>query len=130
MPITWRVGDGGRIHILFTGPYTSAEAEHVMNEIYASPGIAQPLRFLVDVRQTTPPDAEFVVNAITFWQLHVHDMWGAKIAVVTATEGQMSMANVSEQSVEWRDLPFTVRAFREADWSEAERWLAEAEGDS
>ena len=124
MPITWRPGDNGRIDVAFTAPYTTAESERVMKEIYERDDIARPLRFLVDVRQTSPPDAEFVVNAITFWQLHVSEMWGAKIAVVTATAGQLGMAHVSEQSAEGRDLPFKVRAFRESEWTDAERWLA------
>jgi hypothetical protein len=126
MAITWRVGNGGRIDVLFAGPYTSRESEDVMKEIYAQPGVARPLRFLVDVRQSNPPDTEFVINAVTFWQMHVHEMWGAKIAVVVATDGQKGMADISESSVEWRDLPFTLRAFREAEWKDAERWLADS----
>ena len=124
MPITWQLGDGGRIDILFSGPYTIQESEKVMERIFAQPGLSRPLRFLIDVRQSAPPDTEFVVNAITFWQLHISDMWGAKVAVVAATEGQVGMAHMSEQSVEGRDLPFTLRAFREAEWKDAERWLA------
>ncbi len=125
MPITWQTNEGGRIDIVFSGPYTSQESEQVMKEIYAKPGVPRPLRLLVDVRKTTPPDAEFVVNAVTFWQLHVREMWGAKIAVVAATDGQKSMADSSQQSVEWRDLPFSVRAFREAEWQDAETWLSQ-----
>lgn len=123
MPITWRVGNRGRIDISFDGPYTTEESERVMQEVYARPDLQRPLRFLVDVRRSTPPDAEFVVNAVTFWQMHVHDMWGAKIAVVVATDSQMGMADVSSQTVEWRDLPFMLRAFRESEWEDAERWL-------
>jgi hypothetical protein len=127
MPITWQMNDRGRIDIRFDGSYTTQESEQVMKEIYAHPGVRRPLRFLVDVRHTTPPDTEFVVNAVNFWQLHVHDMWGAKVAVVTATDGQMGMADVSEQSIEWRDLPFTLRGFREGEWRDAERWLGAAD---
>ena len=122
MPITWRANNG-RIDVIFTGVYTTAESERVMREIYAQPNLGRPLRFLVDVRHTSPPDTEFVVNAVTFWQLHVQDMWGAKVAVVAATDGQLGMADVSERAAESRELPFTVRAFREADWDDAERWL-------
>jgi hypothetical protein len=94
-----------------------------MQEVYGRTDLQRPLRFLVDVRRSTPPDAEFVVNAVTFWQMHVHDMWGARIAVVAATDGQMGMADISSQTVEWRDLPFMLRAFREDQWKDAERWL-------
>jgi hypothetical protein len=127
MPITWRRNAAGRIDVAFAEPYSTQESERVMKEIYSQPGLARPLRFLVDVRASTPPDTEFVVNAINFWQLHVRDMWGARVAVVAATDGQMGMADISEQSVEWRNLPFTVRAFRESEWQEAERWLAQKE---
>jgi hypothetical protein len=124
MAITWQVHDSGRLDVVFAGPYTAEESERVMTDIYAQPGLSRPLRFLVDVRQTTPPDTEFVVRAITFWQLHITDMWGARIAVVTATEGQMNMAGISSDTVEWRNLPFTVRPFRESEWEDAELWLA------
>ena len=129
MPINWRLSDGGRIDITFSDPYTQRESEKVMTDIYAKPGLDYPLRFLVDVRQSSPPDTEFVFNAITFWQLHVNDMWGAKIAVVAATDGQTGMADMSERTAEWRQLPFTVRSFREREWDDAVRWLAPTELD-
>jgi hypothetical protein len=125
MPITWRVGDGHRADVLFSGAYSAEESERVMKEIFAEPRLPRPLRLLVDVRHTVPPDAEFVVNAVTFWQLHVRDMWGARVAVVAATDSQLVMASVSEQAIEGRELPFTLRAFHESDWDRAERWLAE-----
>ena len=38
MPITWRVGgDGRRIEIVFTDPYSIPESERVMKEIFARP---------------------------------------------------------------------------------------------
>jgi hypothetical protein len=123
MPISWRVSDEGRIDISFADPYTIVESEKAMTEIYAQPGLQRPLRFLVDVRQSSPPNADFVLNAISFWQMHVSDMWGAKIAVVTATEGQAGMADMSGRAAEWRQLPFTIRPFPEAEWDEAVRWL-------
>lgn len=124
MPITWRVTDGGGITIVFSNPYSIAESEKTMKEIFASPEPRRPLRFLIDVRQSAAPDVEFVANAITFWQLHVHHMWDAKIAVVAATDDQLDMADMSERATESRDLPFSVRVFRESEWHEAERWLA------
>lgn len=125
MPITWDVCDR-RVNILFSDPYTASESEKVMNEIFARPGLARPLRFLVDVRQSTPPDIEFVGNAITFWQLHVRQMWGAKIAVVVSTERQGQMGQISERTAASRDLPFTIRVFNEDTGHDAERWLEEA----
>jgi hypothetical protein len=128
MPITWRVsGSGGRIDVVFTDPYTGPESEKVMREIFAAPGVTRPLGLLVDVRHSAAPDTEFVVNATTFFQLHVHEMWGAKVAVVAATEGQVGMGHMSERTAESRDLPFTVRVFRESEWHEAEQWLGHPE---
>ena len=126
MPITWRATDDDRITIVFSNPYSIAESEKAMKEIFATPGLGRPFRFLVDVRQTVAPDVEFVTSAITFWQLHVREMWDAKIAVVAATDDQISMADMSEQSTAARELPFTLRVFRESEWEEAERWLAGA----
>jgi hypothetical protein len=123
MPIRWRVGAGGIVDVLFSDPYTLAESEQAMKEIYARPGLARPLRFLVDVRKSAPPDTEFVANAITFWQLHVSDMWGAKVAVVADSERQVGMAHMSERTAASRELPFTVRVFHGSEWEEAERWL-------
>lgn len=121
MPITWRTGQGGRIDVAFSDPYSLPESEKVMKEIYARPDVGRPLRFLVDVRQSSPPDADFVLNAVTFWQAHVRDMWKAKVAVVAATDAQIDKAEFTERSAAWRDLPFTLRVFR--DVPEAERWL-------
>jgi hypothetical protein len=126
VPIAWRVGGTGRIDIEFSDPYSIAESEKVMNDIYAAPGLRRPFRFLVDVRKSAAPDAEFVVSAITFWQLHVSDMWGAKIAVLTANDAQVGMARVSERSAESRGLPFTVGVYRAAESDEAEQWLEQA----
>jgi hypothetical protein len=123
MPITWQLAPSGHVEIVFSDPYSQIEAEKVMTHIYSEPGVPRPLRFLVDVRQSTPPDAEFVVNAITFWQLHVSHMWNAKIAVVAATERQAGMAELSELSAESRDLPFTIKRFYESERGDAERWL-------
>src|SRR4029450_2942738 len=50
MPITWRL-NGNRIDIAFSDPYTLAESERVMREVFADPRAKRPLRFLVDVRQ-------------------------------------------------------------------------------
>jgi hypothetical protein len=85
--------------------------------------LARPLRFLVDVRHSAAPDTEFVSNAITFWQLHVDKMWGAKVAIITATEGQARMAHVSEMTAESRELPFTLRVFDQSELAEAQQWL-------
>lgn len=123
MPITWRMTGGGIIEIVFTDPYTTAESEHAMKEVFARPTIGRPLRFLVDVRQSQPPDMEFVTSAITFWQLHVKDMWGAKVAVVANNPRQADMGHMSERTAAARELPFTVRVFHEAEWHDAEQWL-------
>lgn len=128
MPITWRV-NGRWIDIRFTNPYTLTEAESVMKEIYRQPGVAHPLRFLVDVRDAAPPSTEFVGNAIMFWQLHVDQMWGAKVAIVTGTERQAQMGHVSESTAESRSLPFTLRVFDEPDTGQALRWLATDDND-
>ena len=77
MPITWRIS-ASWIDVRFSDPYTIPESESVMNEIFGHPGVARPLRFLVDVRDSAAPNTEFVGNAITFWQLHVDKMWGPK----------------------------------------------------
>lgn len=124
MPITWQVSDTGRIDLVFSDPYSIAESETAMKRIFADPSVGRPLRFLVDVRQSQPPDTEFVANAISFWQMHISNMWDAKVAVVAASERQVGMAHMSERAAESRELPFTVRVFREAEWKEAERWLA------
>jgi hypothetical protein len=123
MPITWQLNPRGHVDVAFLDPYSQDEAEKVMKQVFAEPGVPRPLRFLVDVRQSTPPDAEFVVNAITFWQMHVSHMWNAKIAVVAATERQAGMAEMTELSAESRDLPFTIRRFHESEWTDAESWL-------
>ena len=124
MPITWRVNDHtGWIDITFTDPYTLDEAERVMKDVFALLGLSRPLRFLIDVRASTPPSAEFVVNATTFWQLHAADMWGAKIAIVTATAPQKTKAELSEHSAAARELPFTVRVFTESETETAKQWL-------
>ena len=124
MPITWRTSDGGRrVEVIFSDPYSIAESEKVMKEVFAAPGVARPLRFLIDVRGATPPDAEFVLNATTFWQLHISEMWGAKIAIVAASDRQIGMAQMSERSAESRELPFTVHVFHESAMDAAEQWL-------
>jgi hypothetical protein len=124
MPITWRVGgDGHRIEIVFTDPYSIPESERVMKEIFARPELPRPLRFLVDVRNSQPPDMDFIVNATTFWQVHITHMWKAKVAVVAATDAQIGMAEMSERSAEWSESPFTVHVFREV--HAAEQWLTE-----
>jgi SpoIIAA-like len=123
MPITWRVGGGSIVEIVFSDPYTIADSEHAMKEIFARQSLPRPLRFLVDVRQSTPPDTEFVASAITFWQLHVGEMWDAKIAVVAANERQLGMAQMSERTVASRELPFTVRVFEQLELEKAEQWL-------
>jgi SpoIIAA-like len=122
MPIAWRI-NGRRIDVVFSDPYTLQESEKSMKEIFAEPALTRPLRFLVDVRHSAAPDVEFVGNAITFWQLHVDKMWGAKVAVLTSTAGQSRMADFSGASAESRDLPFTVRGFPESEFDEAVRWL-------
>ena len=106
-----------------TDPYTREESEKVMKEVYAQPAVKRPLRFLVDVRTSTPPDTDFVGNALTFWQLHVSEMRGARIAVIAATEGQTRMAHMSELSAESRELPFTMRVFSPREFDDAVRWL-------
>jgi hypothetical protein len=124
MPIAWRATPTGRVEMVFSDPYTIRESEDAMKQVYADPRIVRPLRFLVDVRQSTPPDTEFVANAITFWQLHVSEMWGAKIAVMTATERQDGMAHLTEHTTEARELPFTLRVFHADEWDAARQWLA------
>jgi hypothetical protein len=127
MPIQWRAGEGGRrVDVTFSDPYSIAESERVMKEIFATPGIARPLRFLIDVRGGTPPDADFVLNATTFWQLHVSEMWGARIAIVAGSERQIGMALMSERSAESRELPFTVHVFHESAIGAAAQWLESA----
>jgi hypothetical protein len=122
MPITWRM-NASWIDVKFSDPYTLPESETVMKEIFGQPGLTCPLRFLVDVRPSAVPDTEFVGNAITFWQLHVDKMWGAKVAIVTRTEGQARMAHVSELTARSRELPFTLRVFDESELVQAQRWL-------
>ena len=123
MPITWQVGSGGRVDVVFSDPYTMEESEKTMKAIFAHPTPARPLRLLVDVRRSAAPDTEFVVNAINFWQLHVDKMWGAKVAVVAANDAQVDMGRISERSAEARELPFTLHVFLESQWSDAEGWL-------
>ena len=125
MPIAWQVSDGDRIDIVFSNPYTIAESERVMNEVFATLRLTRPLRFLVDVRHSAPPDLDFVSNAITFWQLHVNDMWGAKVAIVTANAQQVGMGQMSERTAEARQLPFTLRVFDDSEWDEARQWLGQ-----
>ena len=124
VPIAWNV-NAGRVDVVFSDPYDIAEAERTMKEIYGTPGIGRPLRMLVDVRRSAPPDTEFVVNAINFWQLHVSEMWGARVAVIAASMAQVDMGEMSQRSAESRELPFSVRTFVESEQAEAERWLHE-----
>lgn len=123
MPITSRVDHNRWIDIVFTDPYTREESEQVMMGIFSRLGLRRPLRFLVDVRQSTPPDAEFVVSAITFWQLHISDMWGARVAILTGNDEQTAMAELSEQSAKGRELPFELRVFRPTEVAAASAWL-------
>lgn len=124
MPIRWRADTaGGWVEVIFTDPYTLAESEQVMKEIFADSRLTRPLRLLVNVRQSTPPDTNFVVNATTFWQLHIKEMWGAKVAVVVATDRQFGMAQMSARTASSNELPFIVRVFQEAEWDEATGWL-------
>jgi hypothetical protein len=123
MPIAWSVNDDGRIDVVFSDPYTVAESEKTMKEVIARADLRRPLRFLIDVRGSTPPDTDFVVNATNFWQLHVREMWDARVAVVIATPKQEGMAQMSERSAASRELPFTIRVFHESAWEEALRWL-------
>ena len=122
MPITWRA-TGKWVEIVFSDPYTMAESEKIMRDVFADGRIARPLRFLVDVRHSGPPDSEFVGNAITFWQAQISHMWGARVAVVAATDAQARMGRLSEDTAASRDLPFTVRVFPEAELDDATRWL-------
>ena len=122
MPITWGI-NGRVIEVTFSDPYTREESESMMKDIFGEPGLTYPLRFLVDVRHSTPPDIEFVGNAIMFWQLHVDKMWGAKVAIVTGTEGQASMAQVSALTARSRELPFTLREFDQSELVQAQQWL-------
>jgi stage II sporulation SpoAA-like protein len=125
MPITW-VANGNRADIVFSDPYTLGESEKVMRAIFADPDMSRPLRFLVDVRKSTPPDSEFVGNAVTFWQVHISHMWGARIAVVAATDSQKRMGRLSEDTAESRELPFTIRVFAESEFDAAKQWLEQA----
>lgn len=129
MPITWRM-NASWIDVTFTDPYTLPESEAVMKEIYRQAGLTRPLRFLVDVRHAAAPSTEFVGNAIMFWQLHVDQMWGAKVAIVTGTERQARMAHVSESTAQSRELPFTLRVFDELDTGQALQWLARNEDET
>jgi hypothetical protein len=110
--------------MVFSDPYTIRDSEDAMKQVYADLRIGRPLRFLVDVRASTPPDTEFVANAITFWQLNVSEMWGAKIAVMTATERQEGMAHLTEHATDARELPFKIRVFHLDEWETAKQWLA------
>lgn len=123
MPITWRQ-NGRWMDVTFSDPYTLHEAEAVMTEIYKQPGLIRPPRFLIDVRRAAVPNTEFVTNAVMFWQLNIHHMWGAKVAIVTGTERQARLAHISESTAESRELPFTVEVFDEADIGKALQWLA------
>ena len=126
MPITWQVNHRtGWIDITFSDPYTLDQAERVMKDVFAQLGLSRPLRFLVDVTGSTPPDSAFVVNATTFWQMHAGDMWGAKVAIVTADDRQTAKAQLSEDSAASRQLPFTVRVFPGSDIDAAQRWLTQ-----
>jgi hypothetical protein len=123
VPITWQL-NGNRIDIVFSDPYTLAESEKVMREVFADPRAKRPLRFLVDVRHSAAPDSEFVGNAITFWQAHISHMWNARIAVVAATDAQTRMGRLSEDTAESRELPFAIRVFSESESGVATSWLA------
>ena len=74
------------------------------------------------MRDSAAPNTEFVGNAITFWQLHV-DKMGAKVAIVTGTEGQARMARVSDLTARSRELPFTLRVFDQSEIVQAQQWL-------
>jgi hypothetical protein len=126
MPITWHENHRtGWIEIAFSDPYTLEDAERVMKEVYSRLGLSRPLRFLVDVTTSTPPSSEFVVNATTFWQMHAADMWGARIAIVTATAPQQTKAELTEHSTMSRELPFTVRVFADSAFDAAKGWLSQ-----
>ena len=122
MPFAWQMTPT-RVDITFTDPYTLSEAEAVMKQIFSHPGLRRPFRFLVDVRESATPNTDFVGNAITFWQLHVDKMWGARVAIVTGTEEQSRMANISELTARSRELPFRMQTFDQSELSQAREWL-------
>ena len=122
MPITWQVTPT-RVDITFTDPYALPDAEAVMKQIFAHPGLRRPFRFLVDVRESATPNTDFVGNAITFWQLHVDKMWSARVAIVTGTAEQSRMAHMSELTARSRELPFRLRVFDQGELALARAWL-------
>ena len=112
MPITARVGHKRWIEIEFTDPYTREESERVMQGIFSRLGLPRPLRFLVDVRRSSPPDAEFVIGAITFWQLHISDMWGARIAIITSTDSDSGVRMCCNRSSSFCTVRMTSKPWR------------------
>jgi hypothetical protein len=105
--------------IEFSDPYTVRESEQTMQAVLDNRRTQAPLRLLVDVRHSQPPETAFVQNAATFWRQHLSQMDGARIAVLVATDAQFGMARMSEIYTE--QMPFRLRAFR--DLAQAEEWL-------
>jgi hypothetical protein len=122
MPISWQM-NARWIDVTFSDPYTLAESETAMKQIFSHPGLMRPPRFLIDVRHSATPNTDFVGNAITFWQLHVDKMWGAKVAIITGSDSQARMAHISELTAESRELPFTLRVFDQSETAHAQHWL-------
>ena len=64
-----------------------------------------------------------LASAITFWPLHISDMWGARVAILTGNDAQTAMAELSEHSARGRELPFELRVFPPSEEAAATTWL-------
>jgi hypothetical protein len=110
--------------MVFTDPYTAAEAERALSAMLADPGVVRPLGLLVDARYGSAPSPVFVESFVASWERQKDEMRDARIAIVVANQGQREMAHMLEiMALDLRRLPLQVRTFRHP--VGATGWLAE-----
>ena len=123
MPITWHEDAKHRWAVLvYSDPYTTSEWNLAIQGILEHP-IAASRRLLVDRRDSTAPTSDFVRHLISFGERHGSQAVGARIALVASHSAGYGMARMTEILSEVKNLPITVRSFRE--YKDAEAWLAE-----
>ena len=122
MPITWREASDGRAAIItYTDPYTYAEWEREMSALIASTSFQRERRMLVDARFCAPVSNEFVRQIMAYGAQQIAELTGTRAALLVNDVAQYGMARMAEIIAETRNLPMTMRAFR--DEADAERWL-------
>lgn len=127
MTISWRESlTGNAVVTVFSDPYTVLEWRETVQALAAGRSDREPLRLMVDGRDCTPPTAEFIVRALSVFEMPELRAAGGRVAIVVSSDAAYSMGRLTEAAVDIRKLPLALRTFR--DWAEAERWIGRHEG--